>query len=186
MPLTESGQDIRSALRIIDAQFAAALSSGVDHVNDAAFSPAWESVSAWRQTAIIWLIRKVGKRLADNSLSREVVLARFCDIVFRYFGRRYVALAFDVYLIMSSGAGTPADSLKPAKGDNFPEQESRGPESDLAVPESAIMAMNEIVEVAKRSSYATPGKLDAMIMGMSGMYYYYPDRLMRAAVDQPV
>ena len=85
---------LNESFKVFDHQFQVALTKGVDAIAAEDFMEAWESASAWRQTAIIWLTRKLQKCIIDHPEQREAVLLNFANLVFRFFGRRYIALSF--------------------------------------------------------------------------------------------
>lgn len=123
------------------------INEGVDAVDPAEFSSIWEAIKSNRHIAIAWLVRKTIENIKNKGSQEHqvVILDNFCDFVLKYFGRRYVAFAFDLLAMAIKNTDKQDHDILPL-----------------------------LAAAAKSSVYCNQEKLKSVASGLVGAYYYNP------------
>lgn len=130
-----------SFIEVLESSFIHSVRYGVNTLGDesvAQFFKAWEEAGNWRFLVVMLWVRRLYPHKDNLDRVRNAI-----DFVFRFLGKRFIGVFFD--LIGGMYEHKPRDAAV-------------------------------LIEAAKNSAYASNGRLQAAVFGLSGSHYYNHNR----------
>lgn len=140
--------DPKTSFSVFGKCFDSLLEKGVETFDKQIFSEAWEDCGPFRHQALTFLCRKAFDKYKFDGDLEEVVL-RVSDFAFQFLGYRMIAFLFDILNMAFANVTVEDDMLIQIK----------------------------IMSIAKTSRYGTEKKLTAATLGITGMYYFSPEKI---------
>lgn len=140
--------DPKTSFAIFGKCFESLIERGVETFDKQAFSEAWEDCGPFRHQALVYLCRKSYDKYRNDGRLDEVIL-RISDFAFQFLGYRMIAYLFDIINMAFANV----------------------------VVEDDMLIQIKIMSIAKTSRFGTDKKLTAATLGVTGMYYFNPEKI---------